>query len=93
MIILYIGIVYRLGIINQVRNVGTSVIRTFHLSGMAALKGVRIIEVALYQILIRVIDDNYLCSPPLEGLVPIPHSQYIVMHLGQSVQIQEDMCM
>ena len=32
-----IGIVYRLGIINQVRNVGTSVIWTFHLSGMAAI--------------------------------------------------------
>ena len=33
-----IGIVYRLGIINQVRNVGTSVIRIFHLStGMAAI--------------------------------------------------------
>ena len=32
-----IGIVGRLRIINQVRNVGTSVIRTFHLSGMAAL--------------------------------------------------------
>ena len=32
-----IGIVDRLGIINQVRNVGTSVIRTFHLSGMAAI--------------------------------------------------------
>ena len=31
------GIIYRLGIINQVRNVGTSVIRTFHLSGMAAI--------------------------------------------------------
>ena len=31
-----IGIVYRLGIINQARNVGISVIRTFHLSGMAA---------------------------------------------------------
>ena len=30
-----IGIVYRLGIINQVRNVGTSVIWTLHLSGMA----------------------------------------------------------
>ena len=32
-----IGIVYRLGIINQVRNIGTSVIRTFHLSGVAAI--------------------------------------------------------
>ena len=32
-----IGIVYRLGIINQARNVGISVIRTFHLSGMAAI--------------------------------------------------------
>ena len=32
-----IGIIYRLGIINQVKNVGTSVIWTFHLSGMAAL--------------------------------------------------------
>jgi hypothetical protein len=42
----------RLGIINQVRNVGISVIRTFHLSGMAAIgrwtKGAWIIEVALY---------------------------------------------
>ena len=33
-----IGIVYRLGIINQVRNVGTSVIQIVHLStGMAAI--------------------------------------------------------
>ena len=37
-----IGIVDRLGIINQARSVGTSVIQTFlnHLSGMAADKGV-----------------------------------------------------
>ena len=32
-----IGIVYSLGIINQARNVGISVIRTVHLSGMAAI--------------------------------------------------------
>jgi hypothetical protein len=31
------GIVSRIGIINQVRNVGISVIRTFHLFGMAAI--------------------------------------------------------
>ena len=47
-----IGIAYRLGIINQVKKVDTSVIRTFHLSSMAANqpvdKGVWIIEVALY---------------------------------------------
>ena len=32
-----VGIAYRLGIINQVKKVGTLVIRTFHLSGMAAI--------------------------------------------------------
>ena len=38
MVILYIGIIYRL-VINQVRNVGTSVILIFHFSGgMAAIR-------------------------------------------------------
>ena len=52
MIILYSYHLYRLGIIKQVRNVGTSVIRTFHLSmqydnNQPVDKGVQIIKVAL----------------------------------------------
>ena len=49
-----IGIVYRLGIINQVRNVGTSVIQTISLtrygSDQLVDKGVQIIKDALYYI-------------------------------------------